>query len=64
MCFDDHSAFGNGPEEIIAIEEPLGVEVEELEVLEEIGVEADVGEGLELYLVEQFGLKPGEGDFG
>ena len=33
------------------------MEVEELEVFEEIGVEADIGEGLELYLLQQLGLE-------
>lgn len=59
MCLDDDSAFGDGSEEIVAIEESLGVQVEEFEVLEEVGIEADVGEGLELYLVEQFRLEAG-----
>jgi hypothetical protein len=59
MCFDDDSAFGDGSEEIVPIEESLGMEVEEFEVLEEVGIEADVGEGLELDLVEEFGLEAG-----
>lgn len=59
MCFYNDSAFGDGSEEIISIEESLRVQVEEFEVLEEVGIEADVGEGLELDLVEEFGLEAG-----
>lgn len=33
------------------------MQVEEFEVFEEIGVEADVGEGLELDLLHELGLK-------
>ena len=57
MSLHDDSALGDGPEEIIAGEIPLRVQVEELEVLKEIGVETDVGEGLELDLVKQLCLE-------
>lgn len=57
MCFNDNSAFGDGSEKIIPIQEALGMQVEEFEVLEEVGIEANVGEGFELNLVKEFGLK-------
>ena len=57
MCFHHDSALGDSPEEIISVEIPLGVQIEELEILEEIGVETDVREGLELDLVKQLCLE-------
>ena len=57
MCFNDNSAFCDGSEKIIPIQEALGMQVEEFEVLEEVGIEANVGEGFELNLVKEFGLK-------
>lgn len=57
MRFDHDSALGDGAEEVVPGEVALRVQVEELEVLEEVGVEADVGEGLELDLVKQLRLK-------
>jgi hypothetical protein len=57
VSLHDDSALGDGPEEIVAAEVSLRVQVEELEVLKEIGVETDVREGLELDLVKQLCLE-------
>ena len=57
MCFHHDSTLGDSPEEIISVEISLGVQIEKLEILEEIGVETDVREGLELDLVKQLCLK-------
>lgn len=53
MSLHDDSALGDGPEEIVSGEISLRVQVEELEVLKQVGVETDIGEGLELDLVKQ-----------
>lgn len=59
MCLHYDSALGDGAEEICFGEIAVCVEIEELKVLEEVGVETHVGEGFELYLVEQFSFKSG-----
>lgn len=57
LWLHDYSALGNGPEEVGSAECALKVQVEELEVFEEIGIKTDIREGLELYLLEELGLK-------
>jgi hypothetical protein len=58
LCFNDDSAFGDGSEEISLREIPLGMKIIELEIFEEISIEADVRKGFELDLMHQFGFKP------
>ena len=57
MSIDDDSTLGNGLEEIELGQHALVLEVKEAHIFEEEGVHAGLAGGLEVDLLDEFGLE-------